>query len=410
MQYTEIGTPAYRRTFISMLLGSTVTFAILYSPQTLIQSFSTEFNIPPSTASLTISFATFALAISMLFVTVLSNAWGRKKIMSMSLFVSSLLGILSALTPNFETLLFLRIVQGIVMGGFPALAMTYLSEEVSPLHMGRIMGIYISGSAFGGFFGRFISSTLTDFFTWEISFLAIGLISLICSIVFWLYLPESKNFQKTDLSFNNLASGISSGLKNRTLLYIYGMAFLLLGVYVALFNYIGFPLSKPPYHLSQTAIGFLFIFQLSGSWSSYYFGKLTESYSRPRLLSWGIIIAVIGSLMTLSSNMFILIIGLILFASGFFAGHSIASGWIGIISQPHSKAYASSLYLLFYYTGSSLIGWSGGLFLTHFGWSGVIFMICGLLLFTCFLVVLATRSLHTAQIETPNLPLKKWFS
>jgi len=116
-------------------------------------------------------------------------------------------------------------------------------------------------------------------------------------------------------------------------------------------------------------------------------------------MSGALIMALIGSLMTLSSNIFILILGLILFASGFLAGHSIASGWIGIVSQPNTKAYASSLYLLFYYTGSSLIGWSGGVFLSHFGWIGVIFMICGLLLFTCVLVIVLNRSLNIAKIE-----------
>ncbi|MFJ7513018.1 MFS transporter [Peribacillus simplex] len=382
-----------------MLLGSTVTFAILYSPQTLIHTFSKQFNILPSTASLTISFATVALAVTMLFITVFSNAWGRKKIMVTSLLLASLVSILAAFSPNFKTLIFLRVLQGIAMSGFPAIAMTYLSEEISPKHIGRIMGIYVGGSAFGGFVGRVFVSTLTDFFTWKIALLVLGLFSLLCSLLFWIYLPESKNFKKANLSFTIWASGISSGLKNKNLFYIYGMGFLLLGVYVALFNYIGFPLSKPPYHLSQTAIGFFFIFQLAGSWSSYLFGKLTERHSRSRLMSWAITMALIGSLMTLSSNIFILMIGLILFASGFLAGQSVASGWIGIISHPSSKTYASSLYLLFYYTGSSLIGWSGGGFLSHYGWSGVVFMICGLLIFTYLLVIVISRSLRLSQIE-----------
>jgi YNFM family putative membrane transporter len=399
MQYIEFGTPAYRRIFISMLLGSTVTFAILYSPQTLIHTFSKEFNISPSTASFTISFATFALAVSMLFITVFSNAWGRKKIMGASLLLASLLNILIAFSPHFQTLIFLRIIQGVAMSGFPAIAMTYLGEEISPKHIGRIMGIYVGGSALGAFVGRVIVSTLTEYFSWNIAILVLGLFSLLCSLLFWIYLPESKNFKKTNLSFTNWASGISSGLKNKNLFYIYGMGFLLLGVYVALFNYISFPLSKPPYHLSQTVIGFLFVCQLAGSWSSYFFGKLTERYSSTLLMIWAIIMALIGSLMTISSNIFILIIGLILFASGFLAGHSVASGWIGRISHPSSKVYASSLYLLFYYTGSSLIGWSGGVFLSHSGWSGVIFMICGLLIFTGLLVIIISRSLRLSQID-----------
>jgi YNFM family putative membrane transporter len=399
MQYIEFGSPEYRRTFLCMLLGSTVTFAILYSPQTLISTFSKEFNISPSTSSFSISFATFALAVSMLFMTVFSNTWGRKKIMGASLLLASLLNILAAFSPNFKTLIFIRIIQGIAMSGFPAIAMTYLSEEISPKQIGRIMGIYVSGSALGAFIGRVMVSTLTDFYSWKMAILVLGLFSLLCSLLFWMYLPESKNFNKVKLSFASLKSGISSGLKNKNLIYIYGIGFLLLGVYVALFNYIGFPLSKPPYHLSQTLIGFLFIFQLAGSWSSYVFGKLTERYSRTRLISLAVVMAFAGSLMTLSSHIFILIIGLILFASGFLAAHSVASGWIGILSPPRSKAYASSLYLLFYYTGSSVIGWSGGIFLTLFGWSGVIFMIGGLLIFTGLLVVVMSQSLRLVRIE-----------
>ncbi|NIK79212.1 YNFM family putative membrane transporter [Paenibacillus castaneae] len=399
MPYIEFGTAAYRRTFFSMLLGSTVTFAILYSPQTLIHTFSNQFNIPPSTASFTISFATFALAVSMLFVTVFSNAWGRKRIMGASLLSASILNIAIAFSPHFQTLVFLRVLQGIAMSGFPAIAMTYLGEEISPKHIGRIMGIYVGGSALGAFIGRLIVSTLTDFFSWKIAVLVLGLFCLLCSLLFLVYLPESQNFKKINFSLTNWTSGISSGLKNKHLFYIYGMGFLLLGVYVALFNYISFPLSKPPYHLSQTWIGFLFVCQLAGSWSSYYFGMLTERYSRAILMIWAIVMALIGSLMTLSSNIYILIIGLILFASGFLAGHSVASGWIGRISPPRSKAYASSLYLLFYYTGSSLIGWSGGLFLSHSGWGGVIWMVCGLLILTGFLVIMLNRSLRLSQTD-----------
>ena len=91
--------------------------------------------------------------------------------------------------------------------------------------------------------------------------------------------------------------------------------------------------------------------------------------------------------------------GLILFAAGFFAGHSLASGWVGMIADPRIKVYASSLYLLFYYTGSSLLGWAGGFFLTRFGWYGVIFMISVLLIATVLLTLTLTRSLRLSHKE-----------
>lgn len=86
-----------------------------------------------------------------------------------------------------------------------------------------------------------------------------------------------------------------------------------------------------------------------------------------------------------------------LFASGFLAAHSVASGWISLVAGPRSKAYASSLYLLFYYTGSSLIGWTGGVFLSHLGWGGVISMICVILICSILLVAGVNRSLRMEQ-------------
>ncbi|MET3699890.1 YNFM family putative membrane transporter [Bacillus oleivorans] len=399
MPFIEFGTKEYTRTFLSMLIGSIVTFAILYFPQSLITVFSDEFSISPSTASFSLSFATIALACSMLIISVISNAWGRKKMMGASLLIASILTIAASFSPNFETLIILRVLQGIAISGFPAVAMTYLSEEISPRHYGRILGIYIAGSAFGGFLGRLIASIFTDFFSWHMASLILGILSLAGSLLFLMYLPESKHFSKTALSVQSWAAGMISGLKDRKLLYLYGLGFLFMGVYVSLFNYIGFPLSSPPFLLSHTMIGLLFIFQLTGSWSSVFFGKLTERFSRSALISCSIVLLVIGGLLTLSEQIAVLMLGLILFASGFFAGHTVASSWVGVMSPPKIRTYTSSLYLLFYYTGSSFIGWLGGLFLSSFGWDGVIWMICGFLVFSSILVLKLSWPLSIFKIQ-----------
>jgi YNFM family putative membrane transporter len=375
-----------------MLLGSLVKFAVLYSPQTLIGVFSNQFQVSPSTASCIISFATITMAVSMLFVSVFSNAWGRKGMMSVSLFLTSLLTILSAFSHSFPLLLILRLLEGVSLAGFPAIAMTYLNEEISPRSIGRVMGVYVGGTAIGGFVGRIIVSALTDLFSWHVAFFVLGIFSFICSFCFWITLPDSKHFQPVNISFSNWAAGFKSGLTDKKLLFLYGIGFLLLGIYVTLFNYLGYPLSKPPYNLSQTVIGFLFIFQLVGSWSSFLFGKLADRYSRAALIGWGITLLFISALLTLYGNIFFMVIGIILFTFGFFAGHTVASGWVGSVSPAPNRAYASSLYLLFYYTGSSLFGWAGGFFLSFYGWGGVISMICCLLLATALLLSQLTRS------------------
>lgn len=387
MSYITTGSRAYHRVLLSMLLGSIVTFAILYSPQTLIGAFAEQFHISPSSASMVISFSTITLAVCMTFISVLSNAWGRKNIMIVSLFSTSVLAILSSFGHNFHLLLALRLVEGISLSGFPAIAMTYLNEEIAPGSIGKVMGAYVGGTAIGGFAGRVIVSLLTDFFDWHVGLLTLGIFCFLCSVAFWALLPDSRNFRPVSVSIGHWLEGMKSGFANRKLLTIYAIAFLLLGSYVTLFNYIGYPLSKPPYSLSQTLIGFLFVCQLVGSWSSFLFGKWADRYSRAGLIGVGVALMLTGAVLTLLGNLFFMVAGIILFAFGFFAGHTVASGWVGKIASAPHKAYASSLYLLFYYMGSSLMGTSGGLFLTAYDWPGVIALICGLCLLVAVLAV-----------------------
>ena len=88
------------------------------------------------------------------------------------------------------------------------------------------------------------------------------------------------------------------------------------------------------------------------------------------MLLASVAIMVAGVAITLSDNVFAVLAGLVIATAGFFGAHSIASGWTGR-SAPKGKAQASSLYNLFYYGGSSLIGWFGGVAYEGHGWTAV---------------------------------------
>ena len=77
-----------------------------------------------------------------------------------------------------------------------------------------------------------------------------------------------------------------------------------------------------------------------------------------------------GLLITLPDHLWSVVIGLFLFTAGFFAAHSVASGWVSARATEH-RAEASSLYLFHYYLGSSVVGALGGLTYSAFGWAGI---------------------------------------
>lgn len=394
MNYIEKKDKAYSRVLVSMLFGSIVTFAVLYAPQPLMNVFSRQYHVSPATASASISLPTISLAVCLLFIPLISRRMGRKQIMAISLFVTSVLAMISAFSYNFWFFLVIRLFEGISVSGFPAIAIAYLNEEISPLSIGGTMGAYVAGTAVGGFVGRVAIGPLTDWFSWQIAFFILGILCLLLSLYFWFYLPRSRHFKPEKILFSTYMKALGASLQNRRLLLLYCMGFLVMGSYIMLFNYIGYPLTENPYNLSQTVLGFLFVVNLIGTWSSTMFGKMADKYSRQKLMALSSVIFALGALLTLIPFLWLKIFGIAVFAFGFFAAHTTASGWVGVAAPANRKATASSLYLLFYYTGSSVIGWIGGFIWIAFHWIGLVSAIC------LFMIILYGLALLSSQSKT----------
>ncbi|USK59322.1 MFS transporter [Peribacillus asahii] len=372
VKYIEPLGKSFRVTLLALFLGSFVTFADLYSTQPVIPMFAKQFSVTPATASLTLSFSTGTLAICLLIVSFLSEKIDRKKMMGIALTLSAILSICVALTSNLYTLIAIRALQGAVLAGFPAIAMAYINEEFHPKSLGYVIGVYVSGSSIGGLSGRLIIGILTDHFSWQVAIGSLGVLSLLISVAFWWMLPAPQHTVRHSISHSWMKQSLLNNLKKRELICLFLIAFFLMGSFVTVYNYVGIPLMEPPYNLSQTVIGFIFLIYLVGTFSSTWMGKMVDRFERIKVMVVGILIMAVGALVTLAVPLALKIIGLALFTFGFFGAHSIASSWVGLLADKTEKAQASSLYLLFYYAGSSIVGAVGGLFLHRFAWPGVI--------------------------------------
>ncbi|AWK51798.1 MFS transporter [Clostridium beijerinckii] len=398
MSYIQKGTREFHLTSIALFAGGFNTFAILYSTQPLMPYLSREFNVSPTIASLSLSVATCTLAVSMLLFGSLSEVLGRKPIMCVSLFTSSILTVLTAFVPNFNSLLVLRCLQGFVLAGLPAIAMAYISEEIDRSSLGLVMGLYISGNSIGGMSGRIIIGVITDFFNWRMALASVGFLGIIASFLFWSKLPSSKHFEARSFEIKKLIKSSINHLKNPNLLCLYCIGFLIMGSFVSLYNFIGYQLIEPPYNLSQTLVSFIFVIYIVGTFSSTFMGRLADKHGQHKMLCISIFIMLIGGCITLNMHLLLKIIGIALLTFGFFAGHSIISSWIGKLAT-HDKAQASSLYLLFYYVGSSVGGTTGGMFWSLYGWSGVVSMISCFLVFAFFISIGLSSILKPVKVE-----------
>jgi YNFM family putative membrane transporter len=368
------GTRDYIRANLALFFAGFVTFSTLYAFQPLFPNLVSEFGISPTVASLSLSFATFALACTLPVSGSLSDALGRRALMGVAVILASLLAFATAAGESLSTLLALRLVQGIVLAGVPAVAMAYLSEEIEPRAVGSAMGLYIAGNAFGGMTGRILTAWLTDFMPWRSAVGVIAMISLSLGLLFLVLLPPSRNFKRRRFQLGQLTGSLLNHLRNPGLLCLFLVAFTCMGGFVTLYNYVTFRLLGPEFGLSQTQVALIFLAYAFGAFGSSFMGTLVNRFGRSPILFSSLGIMAAGLFLTILPSLPAVVVGIVIFTIGFFGAHSVASAWVGFLA-PHSRAQASSLYLFFYYLGSSISGTGGGFFYSLWEWPGVVLLI-----------------------------------
>ena len=375
----QVGSEAFWKANLALFVGGLVTFAALYSTQPLLPTFATEFDISPATSSLSLSVTSATLAVSLLVAGTLSEALGRKSMMTASLLAASVLMLATAFSPSFAGLLAARAMQGIALAGLPAVAVAYLAEEIQPGGLGLAVGLYIGGNSVGGMTGRIAMGLLADAFGWRLALALVGVGCLLFSLAFWAGLPPSAHFQPRPIgSPRRVLDPLLAHLRDPALARLYGVGFLLQAGFTPLYNYIAFDLEAPPYRLSQAAVGWIFLTYIFGTLSSAWLGRLADRFGRRRVLWAGVGIMAAGAAITLTPSLVAKVVGIAVFTFGFFGGHAVASGWVARRAL-EGRAQASSLYLLLYYLGASVGGAMGGLFWSAGGWPGVVGMILAIL-------------------------------
>ena len=365
--HLQRGTSAYRRATLALFCAGFATFAMLYCVQPLLPLLADYFSVSAASSSLALSLTTLSLALCLLVSGALAESWGRKRVMGLALGLACLLGLACVTAESWTLLLLFRALLGLALSGLPALAMAYVGEEFAPESLPAAMGLYIGGTALGGLLGRLLSGLLSDIGGWQLALGGIAGLGLLALGLFVWLLPASRHFTAQPLSLRVLLANFAEHLSNPVLRSLFLQAFLLMGGFVALFNYIGFRLAGAPFGLSSTVIGLLFVVYLAGIFSAGWAGRLVPRLGARAVLQGGVGLMLVGVALCATPWLVAIIVGLALFTLGFFAAHAVASGQVGAHAKG-AKAQASALYLCAYYLGSSVVGYAAGYVWEHSGW------------------------------------------
>jgi YNFM family putative membrane transporter len=381
---------------VTLFAPSGATFAALYSTQSLIGTLARVFSIPDSHAAWSVSAATLLLGIGLLIASPLSDRWGRTTVIKGSLVATALLGGAGALAPNWPCLLVLRAAQGLALAGTPAVALTYLREEVHESVHPRATGLYIGGTAIGGMTGRLLAGAVADIAGWRYALGAVSLLGATAALIVMTTLPAARHApsirghraahtadrwaQRPILERWSLALAPTlRALSDPRLIGLYIVAGASMGAFVTVYNVLGLRLVVAPYHLTVFAASLVFCVYPLGTVGAATAGRLAQRIGPPTVIAAGCLLVIGGLALTLASPLPLVVLGVATITIGFFAAHGVASGWAVAIGEGrHAAAQSSAFYLLAYYLGSSIFGAVGTSVWSGQGWRAVALMAAAL--------------------------------
>lgn len=400
-----------RRLLVALFGAGTAAFAQLYAPQSVLPDAARDLATSASATALLVSVATLGLAVGVLPWAWVADRVGRVRAMTVAMLGATAVGLAVPFAPSFGLLVAGRAAEGLLVAGVPAVAMAYLTEMLTETGAAsavpRAAGTYVAGTSMGGLLGRLVSGGVAELFGWRAGVGAVAVACLIATGVFVWLAPRDRGPRdrgsgrgghprlpgpvgssgppgRPGRPVPDGGDGDGPGAGSRAgrlhillsprLLVLDAQGLLLMGGFVAVYNYLGFRLAAEPFGLSSGVVSLVFLAYLAGTWSSARTGRLVMRHGRRRVLiaSTGVMAA--GAVATLSDRLPLVLVGLVVLTAGFFGAHAVASGWTPV-AAPGARTQAAAVYNLAYYAGSSVFGWLGGIGFAVAGWPGTVGMV-----------------------------------
>jgi YNFM family putative membrane transporter len=385
---------------LAVFLCGAFAFLELYCTQPLLPLLSHIFHASETRVGLTISASTLGVAISAVLLAIFGEHVNRKRIIVAAMWALAAAVALTATAPNLEMLAFWRFIEGLITPGIFIIAIAYITEEWEPLQVPRVMSVYVAGTVFGGFIGRFAGGSLATHYGWKVMFLALAVVGSVGALATQRLLRPSAPKQSLHQSSSRLGP-LFQNLKNPRLIVTFAIGFCMLFALVAVFSYITFYLAAPPFNLSPTELSLLFSVYLVGLVVTLLAGTVLARVGLRHGMLTAIGFCLSGVALTLIPSLVAVGIGLSLASSGVFIAQTCANSFLRDAAPAGTRVSAAGLYICSYYIGGTVGGILPGVFWGFAGWHGCAALTSGFLVIAAFLAFFGWRRKPVAPDPIP---------
>lgn len=348
-------------------------FLQVYSVQAILPILMQDFALSEVQAGLLVGATVLGIAIMSPFMGMWSDKVGRKAVIVGSLLALAIPTGLMAITTNAHLMMGLRFMQGLAVPGITVVTIAYVGEEYASSALTKLMALYVSGTVLGGFLGRFILGHLHEWIGWRNAFWLMGITTLLGGLWVAKMLPASKQFEASP-SFKAGLAVLKSHTSNPYLLSACLLGASVLFTLVGCFTFINLHLANAPYQLSTGQLANLFSVYLIGMLITPITSKLLHRLGSTRTVLLAVCISIFGMMITLSTPLWLIVVGLVFMCSGVFVTQSATISYIAMNVQ-QGRSLASGLYYMSYYAGGSLGAWACAFAYQVNGWQGVVALI-----------------------------------
>ena len=351
----ELHSPLYKKITLGLGLSSFLVFCNLYYFQPLLPYFMSKFDASEIQVNWLFSSSTLAVAFSLIPWAIISEVYGRRPVMIASLLLIPFVNLLMFFSQDLSQLILLRTLLGVSLAGFIAVAVAYMAEEFTPQAMMVALGTYISANTLGGISGRIYGGVMTDFLGLKWTILSMSILSALTLAFVLPLIIKQQNFTAQNARFFHHNRQLLAHIRNPKIFIATIIGGLNFAILISTYTIMGFKLSAAPISLPASITSLIFLCYLGGTLSAKLSGYWTNYYSAFSGVFVGIVICFIALIILFLQSMFAIFIGLFLLSSGAFFIHSLAYGYVGKNAK-HGKSTATALYLVMYYSGSSIGG------------------------------------------------------
>lgn len=368
-----------KRLIWALCIASLVIYINLYMMQGMLPLIAEHFRVTSARATLVLSVTSFTLALSLLLYALVSDRIGRHRPIVLSLWLLAFSNLPLVLIDDFQVLLALRLLQGVLLASLPAIAMAYFKEQLKPQTMLSAAAVYIAANSFGGIIGRLIGGVMSQHFDWQSAMLVCFGFSVVCVAITHYLLPKTRDAVKRERNTrrwsirHDLADDIGGFVHHlrdsqmRLAYLIGGITFMMM---VNQYSFIQLHLLEA-FSWSRFQATLIFLCYSSGTVASYFTARWIKRHGQMPLFSLSLLLMLLGSLVTLFDTQVAICLGFLMSSGGFFVTHSCCNSFVAMRATSH-RAKATSLYLCVYYLGASAGGPYLMWFWHHAGWQGVI--------------------------------------